>query len=121
MSDETKATEAKSNPVKDWVLVALAGAEAAGSTIAKVGPTPGARAGGAIAAALSRLITGIVERYGAAGAAEAKRLLEELHAAGPQGITDAQLASDDEALLEEIRGWYVPELPENPFASEPSE
>lgn len=118
MSDPTTPTDTKkaSDPVREGALVGLAAAEAAGSMTAKLATDPAVRAGGAIAAALARIIAGIVERHGAEGAAAAKAMLEKLQAEGPKGITDAQLAADDEALLEEIRGWYVPATPPaNPF------
>lgn len=118
MSDTTtiEPSSSKSDPVRDGALAALAAAEAAGGVTAQIATDPGVRAGGAAVAALARVIAGIIERHGAAGAAAAKRLLEELHAAGPQGVTDAQLAADDEALLAEIRGWYKPATPPpNPY------
>lgn len=113
MSDPTTQTDTKktSDPVRDGALVALAAAEAAGSATAQVATDPGVRAGGAAVAALARIISGIIERHGAEGAAAAKAMLEKLQAEGPKGITDAQLAADDEALLAEIRGWYVPATP----------
>lgn len=116
MSDasETSETKTNSDPVREGALVALAAAEAAGAMTAELSPDPKIKAGGAIAAAIARLISGIIERHGAQGAAAAKKLLEELHAKGPQGITDAQLAGDDAKLLEEIRGWYA-KPPANPF------
>ncbi len=116
---ETQTTD--HDPLREGALVALAAAEAAGAMTAQLAPDPAAKAGGAIAAALSRIIRQIIEAHGAAGAAAAKELLEKLHADGPQGVTDAQLAEDDAKLLEEIRGWYgvvTTKPPPNPYDAE---
>lgn len=56
--------------------------------------------------AVVRLLANIAARHGAAGIAEARRRLEELDQAGPQRVTDAEIAADDEALRAEIEGWY---------------
>lgn len=94
------------DPLREGALIALAAAESVGTMTASIASDPLAKAGGMIAAMLSRIIAKIVEAHGAAGAAAAKELLEKLHADGPQGVTDAQIADDDAKLLEEIRGWY---------------
>lgn len=95
----------KGDAIKEGALAALKVAEAAGEATAKVATDPGARAGGALVAAVSRIIGAIIERHGETGAREARELLDRLHREGPQGISDADLAADDAALFEEVKGW----------------
>lgn len=102
MSEAKKSND----PLRDGALAALAVAEAVGQTTMDLAGDPGVRAGAAVAAAIARIVAGILERHGAAGAAEARALLERLLEEGPQAITDAELEADDEALFARIEGWY---------------
>lgn len=95
------------NPIQKGATIALRAAEAIGEATSEVTTDPGIRAGANAAAALVRIIKGIFDRHGSAGALEAKKLLDKLYEEGPKGITDAELAEDDAALAREIEGWFA--------------
>jgi hypothetical protein len=88
------------------IQLALGVAEAGAQALAQSSSDPAVRLGAQITASAARLIRGIVERHGQAGALEALRLLEQLSAEGPQTITNAQLTGDDATLRAEIESWY---------------